>query len=114
MTEEQIAELRGLLSRATPGPWEVYDGDAAIVLAFPDHVATTILDTLPPDCRTAIEAEKNAALIAAARTALPGLLDEVERLKRLLSEGLVYMHDSEGRAVAPEFIRRARAALGEG
>ena len=64
MTPERIAELRALANAATPGPWE------------PRWLQY-------PDCTIALGSE-DAAFIAAARTALPEALLEIERLTNLI------------------------------
>jgi len=56
LTDEEIQQLRELCEKATPGPWEI---------EFDDGVG------MDPD----------STFIVAARTALPRLLDKVERLK---------------------------------
>jgi hypothetical protein len=104
------AELRGLLAKATPGPWEVdseHDGDAeygggpdpdrgyANFIVF-DGKGHIVCDTLNSDAKCIEEephsdedgyrsawdgiGKANAALIVAAVNALPGLLDHIDRL----------------------------------
>lgn len=99
ITPEEIARLRALEAKATPGPWtvgpqdpdapygppavlspdhpavkggEVYEGDTCIGFA---GLALTCYDY--PSETTQI----NYELIAAARNAMPRLLDEIERLR---------------------------------
>jgi hypothetical protein len=80
LTNEEIAELRRLERAATPGPWETKGpgdgwGDHVGIVRVPDH----------KDRRAVIHAwgldewAKDAAFIAAARNALPRLLDLAER-----------------------------------
>lgn len=75
---EIIARLRELLEKATPGEWEACEEAIGAING--------------PDCLVALIAmhqgsvnETDAALIAESRNALPGLLDEIERLRGLLS-----------------------------
>jgi hypothetical protein len=70
-----VAKLRRMLERATPGEWKYRDnlwqGTWAIDgLAGFDGNGSVLLDSL-----------HDAALIVAARNALPGLLDELEALR---------------------------------
>lgn len=58
ITPEEIARLRALEAKATPGPWE---NCAGVPVEF----------TIPADCH----------LIVKMRNALPALLDEVDRLR---------------------------------
>lgn len=104
MTPERMAELRRLAEAATPGPWRVsmsgysvksQDADVPIVAAVHRGAHATADDIerwLP-----------NADLIATARTAIPELLAEVDRLKR----------DAEtawaNEAATSELLREAKA-----
>ncbi len=82
MTPARIAELRKLCEEATPGPWRhkapahiTHDGTATM-LAGTIAICT---DPVHPS------AKRDAAFIAAARTALPELIAEVERLREELN-----------------------------
>lgn len=78
ITPEEIARLRALEAKATPGPWqsvnqsyrmrvyEVFAGGTSVC-----HVTC---------CEDGMD-EKDCELIATSRNALPGLLDEIERLQ---------------------------------
>jgi hypothetical protein len=93
MNATELAELRRLLAEATPGPWEAFDEDGKAGVAAP---AVTKQFIEGPSCYADIAALEdwfdssrsrevtlaNAALIVAAVNALPGLLDEVERLQK--------------------------------
>ena len=71
-----IKKLRELEGKATPGPWEVYDKSGRVDFIYPavglvavdGDDENIILHITPAD----------AALIAAARNAMPDLLDLVE------------------------------------
>jgi len=80
MTAEDIAKLRGLLERATPGPWttERYDGPVDFDV-YADDGRAIVCRAFGPDENKDRRAEYNAALIAAAVNALPQILDEHER-----------------------------------
>jgi hypothetical protein len=89
MNTEKIKELRQLLAAATAGPWERGSDGGDIIYGAewqgsPVHVAG--VPFRPGDKRVAAD----AALIAAAREALPALLDEVEAL----TSALVLIRDS--------------------
>lgn len=83
MGDLDLKHLRALAEAATPGPWElrsdrneqknVYSGDKWIAV-------------LPHQCVASIEEQRgqDAAFVAAARTAVPELLDENERLRAAL------------------------------
>jgi hypothetical protein len=82
MTPARIAELRALCEAATAGPWRVSmtgysvksNDDDAPTIAIPHGVS--VLTSKQIDRWLA-----NAEFIAAARTALPDALDEIERLR---------------------------------
>lgn len=78
LTDDRKTELRALCDAATPGPWEwshllnpngLLSGDCEVIAILPEH--TCSLEML----------EADAAFIAASRTAVPEILDEVERLQ---------------------------------
>lgn len=95
MTNERLAELRALCERATPGPWSFeriahddgyfsyeYNANGAFVAFYErDHDSPT-------------KAKFNSDFVSAARTALPELIEELEKaramLKRLEWEGGFY------------------------
>src|SRR5690554_980741 len=95
-TREERNELRRLYEAALPGAW-VADGDC--VLSRDSNESAAVV----ADCQAAGPAvdDANAALIAAARNALPRLLDNIdaleernERMLRLLA-GFAYRDWSE-------------------
>lgn len=78
MTKDDLARLRVLCEEATPGEWvfdppECFQGSAQIVCESGD-VAESLY---PPD----------AQFIAAAHSALPALLDELDRLRLVVDAG---------------------------
>lgn len=73
MTPEELAELKSLCEKATPGPWAVGMYDKPFTYFF--MVDRTRLDGCPLDEDTA-----NADFISAARTAIPKLIAEIARL----------------------------------
>jgi hypothetical protein len=105
ITKEQLAEWRELCEKATEGPWaweaigEMVNGyvlglacdeNGELVEGYIEDDPDAITD---PIIRRSMIGEHEAAtcnygdpeFIAAARTALPALLDEVERLRSLLA-----------------------------
>ncbi len=78
MTEQRIKELRGLCERASKGPWNWIDDTLCADREFPVVLKSTL------------ESNEEAGLfihgcdkefIAAARTAVPELLDDNDRLE---------------------------------
>lgn len=80
MTAVELKELRALCEAATKGEWFAddhdSDGNAHVWGSDGDGICKTNNPT---------DADANAAFIAAARTAVPALLDEVERLRAALA-----------------------------
>jgi hypothetical protein len=82
ITDEQLAQWRALVDAATPGPWsEREDSEAPAwrVIWSDDYSGLDVARVVP----WMTHVEFNAAFIAAAREAVPALLDEVERLRRV-------------------------------
>jgi hypothetical protein len=89
MSPEERAALRVLAEAATPGPWEVerYWWKLGSSRGMPDSwwlgieargaVCGTVAQALEDD-----EAKADAAFIAAARTAVPALLDALDEAER--------------------------------
>ena len=104
MTPEKIAEWRALCDAATPGPWfrDECGSEVTRLLCADDpsraygRVSETVADYLY-FC--------DADFIAAARTALPDALDEIERLN-IVNDQRVYERD---RALAE--VERLRAGI---
>lgn len=82
VTPPDIAALRALSEAATAGPWHHGENLWACVTSKPDGHGRVLATA---SCSRGENARADAALIAAARNALPGLLDEVERLRRIES-----------------------------
>lgn len=85
ITQQELDELRAVEKAAAGGPWELarpgYDGDNWIRSRDSETMGDFVLDLAPfqnPD-------SPDLAFILAARTALPRLLDEVERLRDALN-----------------------------
>lgn len=72
--DREIERLRGLCATATEGPWkaDAYRGAVMVDRQLPPYEGNQIC----------VGAENNAVFIAAARTAVPVLLDEIERLRQ--------------------------------
>ena len=91
ITPSTLAEWRALAEAATAGPWTISSG--ATMSGETEFWITETSDRFEPD----------AAFIAAARTAVPALLDEVARLteeRRVLVEALRLAWDAtEGDAM---------------
>lgn len=95
MTPEQIAELKELCQKATPGPWDIDEGDGTIYF-FDEHSnAIPIYEE---------NRKNNITICAAARTALPELIAALEELDKRLDKSLddflaqkKYAHELESR-----------------
>lgn len=76
VTPLDLDAIRALAEAATPGPWRVGDGgdyfEWEVVIA--PHLPTLELSE-------SADGAEDAAFIAAARTAVPALLAEVDRLR---------------------------------
>lgn len=101
MTDEQLAELEALAEKATEGPWVWYNDDNMYGEGgprkenrfWPEAIIQTDSGYYGPN-------EKDRAFIAAARTAVPALIAEVERLRAVAAE----------RAAAVEALRTVQLA----
>lgn len=82
-TPDQLAEWRRLADEATEGPWEAY----SLPAVPPGQWQMVGVGQVDNEMGHRIEAmfDDDAAFIAAARTAVPVLLDEVERLREALA-----------------------------
>ena len=90
ITREQIKELRGLLTKATKGPWSTHLVDDTTIISPEREVATTC-DSSQTEREDGynIEYEQmeiDAALIVTMRNALPALLDIAETTIRNLEQ----------------------------
>jgi hypothetical protein len=88
MTPERIAELRALAAAATPGPWTYQERESNGLRTtrwVRGNNSEWVAD-LPGAIHLQRDKEQDAAFIAAARTALPEALDEIERLNRAIGE----------------------------
>ena len=80
MTDERLAELRALADAATPGIWDFTSHNV------PGTYRAHILGEPPVLIISMARRDEDLAFIAASRTAIPELLDEVERLRAELEE----------------------------
>lgn len=123
MTPERIAELRRLAEAATKGPWEAKEP------AFMPGVKARVFGPgyAPKHDGKECLPLADAAFIAAARSAVPELLDEVERLRarcerlekvreaaEALCEQVEYVKYYTADSTALSAIRSALAAALEG
>lgn len=123
---EQLATWRALADAATAGPWPLHDYHAPLeemVETFREMLeqgSGPVFWTAKPetDLATAITGNgptsaANAAFIAAARTAVPALLDECERLQSIPLEEAIKLLESEMQTdldVARAKLARAKLA----
>lgn len=87
-----IDQLRGLLDKATPGPWSLghpYVDDEGYrefpLFASVNGAAVCPVAVCLPFPHVGGMQEANAAFVMAVRSALPALLDEVEQLRAALA-----------------------------
>jgi hypothetical protein len=77
MTDAEIKNLRDLMRAATPGPLTVMARNAGEQCV----AVVNQLELVPPNGVELAHEKADADFLAAAVNALPGLLDEVERLR---------------------------------
>lgn len=82
ITPEEIARLRELEKKATPGPWK-YSRPFEWIESNKHQIIAQTWGKLETPF---VNDVNNSALIIAARNALPDLLDEIERLRHELVE----------------------------
>lgn len=83
LTDEDLKAIRERVEKATPGEWITdvcyADNGGRYIAVCTSHRATEVLGEHGPG-------EDDAKFIAAAKSDVPRLLDEVERLKAKLAE----------------------------
>jgi len=95
MTDERLRKIRERATKATPGPWELRKLDDGEYFKFAeDHEQVFVpaysvrgLNTLGNYECGAMELP-NANFVAHARQDVPDLIEEVERLRKLVDETL--------------------------
>ncbi len=97
-----LKHLRTLCTAATPGPWGYRPGK---LVCDDDGGAYTLIAESPcphSPTKSARRAawDNDARFIAAARTAIPELLDEIERLRQSLGNLLAVIHRDGGHYTA--------------
>jgi regulator of replication initiation timing len=80
MDEKRIAELRGLCERATAGPWALTGSRSQLIESRPMAEMANPRDMRTIICDVWSRIKENSKFIIAARTALPELLDDNDRL----------------------------------
>ena len=96
ITDDEIKAARALCEAATPGPWTARFDEYVIGDNVSARVSIRNDDGAWVDSERTIVNESmrgDAAFIAAARTLVPRLLDEVERLKAALAEAVDIAND---------------------
>jgi len=83
VTEQELADLERIADAATPGPWRAVAMNGVAGVAAPDHMRCYVyihgrIDAVSDE--TVARWQRDAHLIAAARTAVPALIEEVRRL----------------------------------
>ena len=102
LSDERIAEIRERCDKATPGPWSVDEesGDVWVPSIWRSVAIIEDLD-LP-----LVNPAADRAFIAAARTDMPDLLDEVERLRALVPDlnAALVAKQQEGDRLAGDYV----------
>lgn len=108
-TPDQLAEWRRLADEATEGPWEAY----SLPAVPPGQWQMVGVGQVDNEMGHRIEVmfDDDAAFIAGARTAVPVLLDEVERLRGALED--MTREARLSRESTEKAVRRAEAADAE-
>ncbi len=89
MTTQELEAIKARCEAATPGPWEFYEGGTYVMRLVEEtnHLVTCVCDVLlDPEVRGKRPrgtSSANGAFIAHARTDVPALVAEVERLRTL-------------------------------
>lgn len=96
ISPEEIKEIRKLVDAATRGPWQSCNGDnfagsCIEGIHYQNRVDVIVDDGLYDQHKVGVRKREDAAFIAVARTLVPRLLDEVERLQGLLGIDKWYM-----------------------
>jgi hypothetical protein len=102
LTAEELARLGTLCQRATPGPWEGDDWGHLNTVPTSDSSPGWLADF-------GVDPNGNRHFCAAARTALPALLDEVVRLREVASAALKAQAGAAILSAYPEFRAAALA-----
>ena len=117
MSAERLEELRGLCEDAMPGPWGIQDF-SRLDRTFDPYEGYNICsrngDTVAGNYdyeEGGILHKADAIFIAAARTAIPELLTEIDRLRRERGEPLAEFEHSEPPTVI-EIVRQYLVAHG--
>lgn len=122
MTPDEITRLRTLCTAATPGPWRAekysdHSHGAQICTPNGEYVAhfegsAICISSNPKHCweRTKWKATCDAKFVAAARTAIPALLDEIERLRAAPKDAPITFQDG-GMSLRDYFAGQALAGM---
>lgn len=86
MTQIDIEKLRGLLARATAGPWNHlgYCGQDGTIQGHRQEVVASLSSAWGKSDQTGFQCFDNAALIVALRNSADALLSELERKTKAL------------------------------
>lgn len=87
ISDEELAAISARAAAATPAPWQALDNGSIVYAGDPQPVrwGTYVLASIGAHGRRSRKpSDEDAAFIAAARTDVPALLAEIDRLKRKL------------------------------
>lgn len=91
-----VKKLREICEKATPGPWEWQYSEKWGTIVFNDTLGVITAYTNERGNPDITIAEEDLEFIAAARTALPELLDEVEMLRKAFQQACDWIHQDSG------------------
>jgi hypothetical protein len=98
VNREQLEEIRARAEAATEGPW-YYGGDTRVAQEMFQNHELIVSPTYPIiEFEPSEQGEADAEFAAAARTDVPALLDEIDRLNKRLDkthDDLTRIHDGD-------------------
>ena len=95
MTDEELQAIRERAEKATPGPWEA--NEVGLYVIAPLARGKESIARMPYPYGDTSDNQSNAAFIAHARTDIPALLAEVERL-RVVERSVQFADSPEAQA----------------
>jgi len=88
VSADRLAQIKARAEAATPGPWEVVDGFTTDPLVMVDGAVVRVDVT---SGEASVQDWRDGAFIASARTDVPWLVEQVERLERWKVEAIEVM-----------------------